>query len=130
VFVPVQNMTKKEVAGLLARAKVYIDFGHHPGKDRIPREAVMAGCCVVTGRRGSARFDADVPLSSEFKLDEFDPQFTSRFRAVVFRVFADHSGCSDLQNDYRAMVRGERADFVSQMQSYFGRLGCLPSRSE
>lgn len=29
----------------MRKAKVYIDFGFHPGKDRIPREAVMCGAC-------------------------------------------------------------------------------------
>jgi len=33
--------------------QVYIDFGHHPGQDRLPREAVQCGCVVITGKRGS-----------------------------------------------------------------------------
>ena len=33
--------------------QVYIDFGHHPGQDRLPREAVQCGCVVITGTRGS-----------------------------------------------------------------------------
>jgi hypothetical protein len=53
-FVPIQNLSAQGVAELLRSAKVYIDFGHHPGKDRPPREAAMAGCCVIVGGAGAS----------------------------------------------------------------------------
>jgi hypothetical protein len=61
------RMTDHEVTNLLHRAKVYIDFGPHPGMDRLPREAALAGCIVITNRDGAAGYDIDVPLPSEFK---------------------------------------------------------------
>lgn len=50
-FKPIINMTRDEVIRELQRAKVYIDFGNHPGKDRIPREAAILGCCAIVGKR-------------------------------------------------------------------------------
>ena len=41
--------------------------------DRLPREAALAGCIVLTNREGAANFDKDVPLPSEFKFSSFDP---------------------------------------------------------
>ena len=67
-FKPVINMTRDEVIRELKRAKVYIDFGNHPGKDRIPREAAILGCCAIVGKRGSAS-GPDVPIPDEFKFD-------------------------------------------------------------
>ena len=61
------RMTGNEVTNLLCRAKVYIDFGPHPGMDRLPREAALAGCIVLTNREGAAGYDVDVPLPTEFK---------------------------------------------------------------
>lgn len=61
------RMTANEVSHLLCRAKVYIDFGPHPGMDRLPREAALAGCIVITNREGAAGYDVDVPLPTEFK---------------------------------------------------------------
>ncbi|MEJ5172337.1 MAG: hypothetical protein WHT47_01345, partial [Hydrogenothermaceae bacterium] len=69
-FVPIINMSRQEVIDLLKKAKVYIDFGNHPGKDRIPREAAILGCCVITGKRGSAGNSKDVPIPREFKFDD------------------------------------------------------------
>ncbi|MGC8869431.1 MAG: hypothetical protein ACP5P7_07235, partial [Sulfurihydrogenibium sp.] len=40
-FVPISNMTREEVIKTLLRAKVYIDFGHFPGPERIPKEAAI-----------------------------------------------------------------------------------------
>ena len=40
--------------------------------DRLPREAALAGCVVLTNREGAANFNEDVPLPSEFKFKNFD----------------------------------------------------------
>lgn len=40
--------------------------------DRLPREATLAGCIVLTNREGAANFDQDVPLPKEFKFASFD----------------------------------------------------------
>jgi len=69
-FIPIENMTREEVISLLKKAKVYIDFGNFPGSERIPREAVILGCCIITGKRGSAAFFEDVPIPDEYKFDD------------------------------------------------------------
>lgn len=40
-WIALTGMSPDQLALLMCRAKVYIDFGWHPGKDRIPR-----GCCL------------------------------------------------------------------------------------
>ncbi len=67
---PLENLTPSQMKEKLGTSKVYIDFGNHPGKDRIPREAAIMGCCVITGKRGSARFHEDVKISQEYKFDD------------------------------------------------------------
>lgn len=68
-FIAIENMSKHEVITLLKRAKVYLDFGPHPGKDRIPREAALMGCCVITNRKGSAFYEEDVGIPESYKFD-------------------------------------------------------------
>ena len=61
-FIPIINMNNEEVIMQMMKAKIYIDFGPHPGKDRMPREAALLNCCIVTGRRGAAAYkDVDIP---------------------------------------------------------------------
>ena len=69
---PIQNMTPQEVHNLLRRAKVYIDFGNHPGKDQIPREAALSDCVVITGRRGAADNDIDINIPDKLKIMDND----------------------------------------------------------
>ncbi len=66
-FIPLVNMTKPELYNALKESKAYIDFGTHPGKDRIPREAILNDCIVITNKAGSAGNDHDVPI--KYKVD-------------------------------------------------------------
>ena len=68
-FVPLANMTESELMDTLTRSKIYIDFGNHPGKDRIPREAALCNNIVITGRAGSAGNQEDIPILDCYKLD-------------------------------------------------------------
>ena len=61
-WVPLQGMSREQLIEVLKKAKIYIDFGYHPGKDRLPRECVMNGWCVITGMRGAAAFFGDVAI--------------------------------------------------------------------
>lgn len=69
-FVPITGMDRKQIIDLLKISKVYIDFGHHPGRDRIPREAAYLGNIVITNNRGSAGFYNDIPIPSKFKIND------------------------------------------------------------
>ncbi|HEW8713391.1 TPA: hypothetical protein V1D49_000760 [Streptococcus pneumoniae] len=69
-FSPIENMSTEQVKKLLSKSKVYIDFGNHPGKDRFPREAAISGCCVITGKRGSAKYYKDIPIPDSYKFED------------------------------------------------------------
>ena len=63
----ITGFTPAEVKALFQTSKLYVDFGSHPGKDRMPREAATHGCCIITGRRGSAGNAFDVPIPARYK---------------------------------------------------------------
>ena len=65
-----RGLTPSQMIEAMKETKVYIDFGNHPGKDRIPREAALCGCCVITNREGSARNAVDVPIPDSCKFDD------------------------------------------------------------
>lgn len=69
-YIPIQGYTRNQMVDLLRRAKVYIDFGNHQGKDRIPREAAISKCCIITGKRGSANNTVDIAIPNEYKFNE------------------------------------------------------------
>jgi hypothetical protein len=125
-FRPLVDMTRDEMRRALRTAKVYIDFGPHPGKDRIPREAAMLGCVVLVGRRGSAAFAEDVALPERYKLP-FRPGVSRKAAALVADVLRDHPAHWRFQETYRDRIRREPADFLAQVIGVFGQ-GAAPGR--
>ena len=75
-------MTRDEVIELLSSSKVYMDFGFHPGKDRIPREAVLLGNCIITNRKGSASNTIDVPIDNSFKFVDKNFQLNNIYQKI------------------------------------------------
>lgn len=118
-FIPIRGMTKHEVAKLLSSVKIYADFGHHPGKDRLPREAAMAGACVITGLRGSASFQDDVPIPDRYKLDDQSPHLAAEFDEIARSIFAAFDQHDVQFESYREVIRQERDAFVRQVAELF-----------
>lgn len=117
-FVPLINMSRAEMRSALTTAKVYIDFGFHPGKDRIPREAAMCGCVVVVGLRGSACNDHDIPISSVYKLPA-SRAGASRTATLLREVLRHYPQHRDSQQDYREIIGQERPGFALQVEALF-----------
>jgi hypothetical protein len=117
-FVPIINMSRKEVIETLQRAKVYIDFGNHPGKDRIPREAAILGCCVITGKRGSAAFYEDVPIPDEYKFEDKEeniPKIVDKIKDC-FKNFKERY--KDFEY-YKEVIRNEPQKFIEDLKKIF-----------
>lgn len=109
---PIENMIPDEVKALLQEAKVYIDFGHHPGKDRIPREAAMSGCVVITGRRGAADNDVDINIPRDFKLADDDIEGIA---ARIEQVFQNYPDEYQRQSAYRKRIVTDYDRFVKEI---------------
>ena len=71
-FIRLENMNPQQLCDALDKSMIYIDFGNHPGKDRIPREACCRNCIVMTSKLGSANNSYDVPIPDEYKFDTTD----------------------------------------------------------
>ena len=73
-FVPLKGMTQEQLIKNYMFSKLYIDFGPFPGAERIPKEAVLFGCCVITGRNGASDYYGDVPIPDEYKFADYQNQ--------------------------------------------------------
>lgn len=118
-FVAIDNMTRSEVVELLKKAKVYIDFGPHPGKDRLPREAAILGCCVVVGKRGSAANSLDVPIPDQYKFEVVDSNIPSIIDTIRRCLRGYEEAIRDFE-DYRKYIRNEQHLFMEALRSIFG----------
>ena len=119
VFVPIAGMTTEEVRDLLDRAKVYIDFGEFPGKDRIPREAAMRFCCIICGRDGASKNEYDFSLPKEYKVDKNNKEI-KQIRQLILKCINNYDNVIKDFEHYRNTIMQEERIFKEEVLSIFG----------
>lgn len=119
-FLALENMDSQQLRRYMQTAKVYIDFGNHPGKDRLPREAALLGCCIVTGLQGSASNPIDIPIPNKYKLDELSTAFSASFAKLIQSIFEDYNQHIIEFNSYIHIIQKEKGKFVSEIENIFG----------
>lgn len=117
-LVPIRNMSKTEVRDTLFKTKIFIDFGHHPGKDRVPREAAIAGAVILLHAAGSANFQGDHPLDNTYRFTLADVA-SGRLHQLVDAILDDPKAHFDAQLGYRQHVMGEKERFVKEVATTF-----------
>ena len=118
--VALAGMGREQLRDTLLDARLFVDFGHHPGKDRVPREAALCGAIPVVRRVGAACFPEDVPLPEA--LLPATPLFldgdalAGHLRAILHE--ADH--WQAVLEEYRALIRQEKAVFEQEIRALIG----------
>lgn len=67
-FVPIQGVNSDDILEFLSLCDCYVDFGGQPGKDRLPREALLSGIPSFQFSRGAAVNGSDFPCPDTFRL--------------------------------------------------------------
>ena len=115
---PIENMTPAQVQALLAKAKVYIDLGNFPGRERLPREAILSGCVVITNRYGAAANDVDINIPAEFK---FDLENSKPYQVIekICDVFDNFSANYDKQRAFLDKELNAKKNFEFEVAKAF-----------
>lgn len=117
-FVALQNLSREGLSELMSKAKLYIDFGEFPGKDRLPREAVMNGCCIITGKNGASKYYEDVPISEDYKFETISKNISGIVDKIKY-VLENYDGCKPDFDFYRNQVKIEKTTFYKQIENAF-----------
>jgi hypothetical protein len=67
--IALENVGKSNMINILGKSKIFIDIGHHPGRDRPPREAVALGNIVIVNNHGGCFYYDDCMIEPPFKVD-------------------------------------------------------------
>lgn len=120
-WVALENLKPEEMSKLMMESKVYIDFGNHPGKDRIPREAAISGCCIITGKRGSAKYKEDVYIDDEFKFEDKEESIKYIVDKINY-IFNNYEIENAKFEDYRNRILDEEKAFEYDIDSIFSKI--------
>ena len=117
-FMPIKDLTKTQVRDTLFGARIYIDFGHHPGKDRVPREAAIAGAVVLLHAAGAARHYLDHPLPAAYRFTDADLVSGALHRKIdtILDQIDTHFAAQRL---YRDTILHEYERFDLEVRSFF-----------
>lgn len=118
-FIPLMGLSREELNALFDRAKVYVDFGAFPGKDRIPREAVIHGCCLITGRFGASAFYEDVPVPEKYKFEMEYAAPWGRISTLIRDVFDNYGKHFKAGDFMRERIMGEQETFYREAKALF-----------
>ena len=121
IFVPIENLEPQEVPLFMRQARVFIDFGFHPGMDRMPREAAINGCCVITNTDGAARYDQDVPIPKEYKIEGTAENF-GRIYDLIRSCVTHYDNHIHNFAEYRQFIRSQKANFEKEVVECFTQL--------
>lgn len=120
-WIPLENLTSIEMSNLMKESKVYIDFGNHPGKDRIPREAAISGACIVTGKKGSAKYFEDVTIPQEFKFDD-DISSLENIISKIEYILLNYENEYNKFSEYREKILNEENKFEDDIKEVFSKI--------
>jgi hypothetical protein len=111
-FIPLQGLSRDELNSLFRTSKVYIDFGNHPGKDRLPREACINGCSIIVGRNGSAKYFEDVPILEKYKF--YNDQI-NEIKECILSIFDNFEESSNDFKFFRNNILKEKELFYKEI---------------
>lgn len=117
-WVPLVNMTPGQVAAQMNHAKLYVDFGYHPGKERMPREACIMRCCMIIGKVGSAAYAQDMPIPEKYRFEKS----TAQIPAIIERIKYCLANYNQVINDfkpYRQLLYQEEEKFIADVKNIF-----------
>lgn len=117
-WIPLYNLSPEEVAETMNKAKLYVDFGYHPGKERMPREACIMRCCMIIGKEGSAAFTEDMPIPDQYRFDKTDKNIAGIIKCIGMCLDNYEQEIKNFSN-YRTQLYLEQTRFGEAVKDVF-----------
>lgn len=117
-MIKLAGYNNKQLINIFRKTKIYMDFGYHPGKDRMPREAALFGNCIITNQKGSANNNVDIPIKSKYKFSEVKSNIP-KINRLIEKIFNDYK--KEIKNFkfYQNIVLKEKFKFESDLRNIF-----------
>lgn len=117
-FTRIASMHKSEVSAAFRNARVYIDLGHFPGRDRAVREAVLLGANAIIANCGSGAVTEDFPVPDIYRVKPLDLDYIAALCAHMLEQPEVHTASFA---PWRAAIAQERERFAAQVVGTFAR---------
>ncbi len=119
-MIKLSGFNTKQIINIYKKTKVYLDFGYHPGKDRMPREAVLFDNCIITNKKGSAKNKIDIPISEKYKFEEKKINL-EKISKTVLNIFKNYQNELKYFKKYKKTILNEKKNFHKDLRKIFVR---------
>lgn len=116
VFKPIEKMSRAEVIDTMHHAKLYLDLGVFSGRERLPREAVTCGCCIITSRSGTAGYYEDVSIPDTYKFDTDATSVVSIIKRMKY-ILKNYNACMSEFDAFRQYLKRDSELLHSQCET-------------
>ena len=113
-FLPIEGYPQEQLLSLFRLSKLYIDFGEFSGRERLPRETVTQGCCVLTSKLGAANYFEDISIPDKYKLDDVDQAI-----AMIRYILANYELCKPDFDQYRQSLVQDRLNYPNEVKALY-----------
>lgn len=111
----IEGLDRQGVLDRLCDTRIFLDLGHHPGKDRLPREAALCGGVPMVRYAGAASHATDVPLPEPLLIPTEDFFDEETLAARIEAVLDDPDRFTGALDAYRDTIRSEKAAFEAEI---------------
>ena len=123
-FEPLQDMTFEQVCAALSRASLYVELGHMPGRDRLPREAALYGTPTVMLARGAGYCWRDFPIGVKYRIP-YTVDWADHMAPVITEVLRDPTEIRSTQEPFREWVEDEPRRYQESLDAWLEKAHSL-----
>ncbi len=116
-YVPLKGYTPEGLAERYKKSKLYVDFGHFGGPERMPKEAVFFGCNILVANHNAAANDFDVAIPQRYKVD--DSETVEQIEARIGEMLANYEVQNADFQPFKTKVERLEDGFMEQMKTLF-----------
>ena len=120
-FIILEGYKKNQLFNIFKKTKIYMDFGYHPGKDKMPREAVLFNNCIITNLKGSAKNNQDIPIKKKYKFTEC-LENVNKINNAVNKIFKNYTKEFASFKYYKNKTLKEKKVFINQIKKIFKKV--------
>ena len=121
------KLSRDEVLDTLRRARVFVDLGNFPGKDRLAREAALLGCAVVVADAGAGSTPEDYTLAPE---DRVFPWHLDSVAERILQLLADADAASANNARLLPAIHTEKTRFIDEARAVLALVRQAPAPAE
>jgi len=116
-FKPLMNMVPAQLIESYKKAKLYIDFGHFGGPERMPKEAVYFGATILVNYRNAAQNDFDIAIPLKYKVKEYND--LEHVKLIIKSMLDNYDANINDFEFFRGKVKNLASNFMKQIEVFF-----------